>query len=235
MKTPILLSMLVFASIAVAGDSQRLSGDYLEVRSCDIYTGPCFANAEMNLAGKEAMMVWSVREGAWEGTKLDGLSVVAVVRANGTLGDVAFEPRAGKAVLVVDAKADAQQKQALIAMAQSMAAGLVSEIASVKSAPIAAKLGTCSKLGCASVTAGELVQISTSCLGDKDHVCGNEETFYPPLTRVEGAHPAFTDVAAFRGAGLDCTWQIAGTRSAFLGSFSVPGAPSDSADFATLK
>ena len=70
--------------------------DYLEVRSCDVYTGPCVANAEMNLSGKEGMLVWSVREGTWKGTRLDGLSIVAVVEADGTLGDMSYQPRTEK-------------------------------------------------------------------------------------------------------------------------------------------
>jgi hypothetical protein len=234
MKSSILLSLLLTGAVMAAG-AAPIRGDYLEVRSCDIYTGPCFANAEMNLAGKEGMMVWSIREGAWNGTRLDGLAVIAVLKADGTLGDVAFEPRAAKAVLVVDARADARQKAALVDMVRSASGQLISKVVDVRSQAITAKIGACSKLGCASVSAGDLVQISTSCLGNKDHVCGNEETFYPPLTKVEGAYPVFTEVAAFRGAGLDCTWQIAGTRSAFLASFSLSETSAHGADVAALQ
>src|SRR5262245_52026042 len=101
-----ILVLLLTTFVAFAGKqtAPAISGDYLEVRSCDVFTGPCFANAEMGLTGKEAMMVWSVREGSWKGTTLDGLSVIAVVRTDGTLGDVRYEPRSGKAVLIVDAK-----------------------------------------------------------------------------------------------------------------------------------
>src|SRR3954464_12591551 len=103
MKKLALLSLLgVAASTAFAGP---VTGDYLEVRSCDVYTGPCFANSEMNLAGKEGMMFWFVRSGSWNGTKLDGLGVMAVVKADGTLGDLEHQPRSGRAVLIVDAKA----------------------------------------------------------------------------------------------------------------------------------
>jgi len=97
-----LITTLTAAS-ALAVSQPAITGDYLEVRSCDIFTGPCFANAEMGLTGKEAIMVWSVKEGSWQGTALDGLSVIAVVRADGTLGDLRFQPRAGKAILIVDA------------------------------------------------------------------------------------------------------------------------------------
>ena len=38
-----------------------------------MWTGPCFANAEMGLAGKEAVMAWKVDQGSWNDVKLDGL------------------------------------------------------------------------------------------------------------------------------------------------------------------
>src|SRR2546423_11941533 len=117
MKMKLSVAMLMVAmATAFAGKqlTPTISGDYLEVRSCDVYTGPCFANAEMNLTGKEGMMLWSVGEGSWNGVSLSGLSVMAVVRTDGTLGDLKYEPRSGNAVLIVDAKADAKQKEALV-------------------------------------------------------------------------------------------------------------------------
>src|SRR5437762_8455167 len=108
MKMKLSVAMLmVAAATAFAGkqSTPTITGDYLEVRSCDVYTGPCFANAEVGLTGKEGMLVWSVREGSWKGTELDGLSVIAVIRTDGTLGDQYYQPRAGKAVLLVDEKA----------------------------------------------------------------------------------------------------------------------------------
>src|SRR5436190_10729864 len=237
MKIPMSISMLALAAAAAfAGNSTpTISGDYLEVRSCDVYTGSCFANSEMNLAGKEGMMLWSVREGAWKGTKLDGLRVMAVVKTEGTLGDLKYQPQSGNAVLILDAKADAQQREALADFARAMAGKLIAKVVAVKTVPIEAALATCSKQGCASVKAGDLVEISTSCLGGKHDVCGNEETYYPPLARVNGAYPVFTDVATFTGPGLDCTWQIAGKRSAFLASFSVDSKADASVQLSSLR
>ena len=89
MKTLIFVSILTLAASSLfAGNTPAISGDYLEVRSCDVYTGPCFANAEMNLTGKEGMMFWAVREGNWNGTSLKGLGVMVVVRTDATLGDL---------------------------------------------------------------------------------------------------------------------------------------------------
>src|SRR6185436_17039712 len=171
MKIQICSFVFALAAAAFAGNTApTVSGDYLEVRSCDVYTGSCFANAEMNLTGKERMMVWSVREGAWKGTKLDGLGVIAVVKVDATLGDLKFQPRSGNAVLIVDAKANAKQKEALADFARAMSGKLIAKVVDVKSAPIEAKIATCSKQGCASVKAGDLVEISTSCLGGKHDI-----------------------------------------------------------------
>jgi hypothetical protein len=223
MKTKFVLSaILVAAALTVfAGKkaSPAISGDYLEVRSCDVYTGSCFANAEMGLAGREGMMVWKVTQGNWRGTSLDGLSVIAIVRTDAIMGDLRYQPLDGKAVLIVDQKANARQKLALADFARAMTGRLTAEVVETKTASINMTVGGCSEGGCAKVKAAGLVDISTRCLGGKDHVCGNEETFYPPLTAMSKATPVFTEVAAYRGTGLDLTWQISGTRGAFLGTF----------------
>jgi len=178
----------------------------------------------MGLTGKEGMLLWSVREGSWNGVNLNGLNVMAIVKANGTLGDLKYQPRSGDAVLIVDSKADSIQKAALTDFARKMSGSLISKVVDVKTAPVEASLGTCSKKGCASVKAGDLVEVSTSCLSAKHDICGNEETFYPPLSKVKGAYPVFTEVATYNGSGLGVTWQISGKRSAFLASFSADSA-----------
>src|SRR5262245_9136611 len=75
------------------------SGNYLEVRSCDVFTGACIANSEMGLTGREGMLVWSIKQGQWNGVPLDGLNVIAVVQTEDTLADVRYAPGHGKAVL----------------------------------------------------------------------------------------------------------------------------------------
>ena len=122
-------------------------------------------------------------------------------------------------MVIVDAKADAKQKEALVDFARAKAGKLVAKVTSVKTAPIEANLRACSKAGCASVRLGDLVEITTSCMDSKHDICGNEDTFYPPLSKVEGAYPVFTDLATFTGNDLGVTWQISGKRSAFLASF----------------
>src|SRR5439155_16457353 len=74
---------LAMATLGFAGGipSHSIHGDYVEARTADVYTGPCFANAEVGLVGNLAVFGWKVNRGNWHGANLDGLSVVGVVRA----------------------------------------------------------------------------------------------------------------------------------------------------------
>ncbi len=217
-KLLITFGMVVLTTFA-SHSLNAITGDYLEVRSCDVYTGPCFSNAEMGLVGKEGILVWSIREGQWNGVDLSGLSVIAVVRTDQTMGDVHFQPRKGKSVLIVDSKANKSQRDALVKFAASRAGDLVSEIISVQTSSISAQMGNCSKNGCSSVKAEGLVEVSTRCVGKHDHICGNEELYYPPLTNVENATAAYTEWASYKGSGLDVTWGLTEQRGTYLAAF----------------
>src|SRR4051812_41270667 len=212
-----LIVMLALLAVVPAFPAPSISGDYLEARTSDVYTGPCFANSEVNTAGGEAVFAWRVRQGAWKGTTLDGLSVVAVVRAAATPGDPTRSPLPARSVLLVDERADAAQKAALLGLAHEMGGDLLSDVVSVESAPI--ELTVTSLSGVASLTAGPEVELRTRALNHHDHLCGNEEVYYPPLTPTAEAVPAVTLAHAFRGAELGKTWSSPGKRSAFVGRF----------------
>ena len=74
--------------------------------------------------------------------------------------------------------------------------------------------------GRALLRAGEFATIETRGIGGKDHICGNEETFYPPLTQGAHAMPAVALTDEYSGPGLGERWSLHGKRSAFVGTFS---------------
>src|ERR1051326_3035062 len=101
-----ILAVVVLALVLTAPlKSAEITGQYIEARTCDVWTGPCFANAEMNFNGKNAVMAWMIDKGSHEGVQLDGLGIVAVIAASDTLGMEQSGP--AKAVLIVDKKANA--------------------------------------------------------------------------------------------------------------------------------
>src|ERR1700747_2313203 len=123
-RLPVLIALLVtFLSVALS--AQKIRGDYIETRSADVYTGQCFANGEVNLAGKEAILAWHVQNGSWDGVALDGLTIAAAVRARATLGDPYGNPYPAEAVLLVDEQANPQQSAALVSFARHMGGGLL--------------------------------------------------------------------------------------------------------------
>ena len=214
-----LAGLLMLAS-ATTGLASGIIGDYLETRSADVYTGSCIANSEMGLAGDEAIVAWHIRDGSWNGVSLGGLSVVGVIKANATLGDPFHNPYPAKAVLILDSTATSEQKTALQSFARSMAPELLKNVVQLETAPIKLEIGEGMPHGCAKLEAGTLARVETRCLGGKDHLCGNELTYYPPLVALDHAMPAFTLRDEFSGRGLNVNWELTDNRSAFIGSFS---------------
>jgi hypothetical protein len=211
---------LMVLGMAVASNAQGISGDYVESRSADVWTGTCVANGEMNLTGDQAILAWRVRQGEWKGVALEGLSVVAAVKANATLGDQYNNPYPAKAVMIVDERACPEQRKALVEFAQSMAGELLRNVVRVEVAPIRMDLaGQDGHYSKAVVKAGSFAGIETRAIGNKDHLCGNEEVYYQPLASTSHAMPAVAELDQYRGSDLGVTWTLHGKRSAFVGTF----------------
>lgn len=198
----------------------QISGNYLETRTCDVYTGPCFANAQVGLTGQQAILAWNIEEGRHHGVDLSGLNVVLVIRAADTLGyggGVVVRPDPIKSVVLVDERANKEQRKALADFVREHAGRVAGEVVRVASLPIEMKLDHIDMV--ASLKAGKEAHLETRKLKKGDCVCTNEEIFYPPLAKVENSAPAFTVAGGFAGRGLGQQWTNPGTRSAFLATF----------------
>jgi len=211
-------ALLVLTILLAATAFAQIKGDYVETRSADVYTGQCFANGEVGLVGDEAILAWHIKDGSWDGVSLTGLSVVGAVKAQATLGDPYGKPYPAKSVLLVDRQATPQQRQALINFAQEMGGELLRHVVKVMDVPINMSVLQ-DHHARASVHAGSFVTVETRPIGDNDHLCGNESTFYPPLTQTTHAMPAVALTDEYRGQGLNATWTLHDKRSAFVGTF----------------
>lgn len=224
--------MLLFPALASAA---QIEGDYIEARTADVYTGPCFSNAEVFITGHQAVMAWNIREGSWDGVDLSGLAVAAAVRGTTTFSE--DDPSKARAVLIVDQKASADQRDALISLARHLGGVRLENISDVKTAPMSLTikpqhvmaLSFDADENClhhmpqapeAEFRAGDLAEIATRPLNDGDHHCGNEVVAYAPLSEGVDVLPAYTVGHAFRGDGLETNWSDPNCRSSFIGSFS---------------
>lgn len=220
----ILLAAVVAIPVMAHAKAAPLSGEYLESRTADVYTGPCIANSEVNQTGQQAILAWHVENGAFEGVALDGLSIVAVVRASSTLGDPYSNPLPAKAEFLVDQNADTVQRAALVHFAQSQTGALLNDVVSISAAPISLQIGE--DHGVATLQAGSIVHIATRAIEVADMICHNEEVFYPPLAgNLTHAMPALETDSTYDGKDLGMTWSDSGRRSAFIGMFTDAGTP----------
>jgi hypothetical protein len=225
----VLCGILILSSAARGADIQ---GDYLEARTADIYTGPCFSNAEIFITGNHAVMAWKVTSGSFEGVDLKGLSVAAAVRGSTTFSE--DRPEQATSILIVDERADSRQREALLALAKSLAGDRLKRVVDVKVSRISLKIEAhdvnkntmpAATHGMphaprASFWASGLAQIVTRPLDERDHACGNEIVAYPPLSKGVEALPAYTLGHKFQGAGLGTNWDDPNCRSSFVGHFS---------------
>jgi hypothetical protein len=226
---PALLTGLAVAIPAVAAPAPKsaakaqepqITGQYIEARTADVWTGPCVANSELNLAGKQAVMAWHVDHGTWGSVNLDGLSVIAVIRSANTLGDSDSSPLPAKAVVIVDSSASEAQRAALVNFAQSQSNGLLDNILAVETLPITFQTNVGGNHMAATLSAGNMVRVATRAISSVDELCHNEEVYYPPLAaNLTNSMPAVATQASYQGGYLNATWNESERRGVFLASF----------------
>jgi hypothetical protein len=221
-----ILSLLIASAIVLTGtfaSADKIQGVYMETRTCQVYTGPCFANAEIGLAGKNAIMAWKIQQGsismADEGiVDLSGLSVVLVMRASHTLAFRGVnDPKSIKSIILVDQRANPVQRQALIQFARKHAGRAGQDIVRIASVPIQMELDLLDLRG--QLIAGKEVTIKTRKARPEDCICMNESAYYPPLAKVENFAPGVTIEGKFNGRGLGTRWTTPGDRSAYMATF----------------
>jgi len=221
MRKVLLTATLLLASTAMLSAAE-IRGSYIEARNADIWVAQCFANSEVGIVGDLALMGWKIDKGSWNNVSLDGMGVVAVVRAKSTLGDTFHSAYPTKAILIVDERANMEQRQALQSFVQKMAGDLVQTVVRVESAPIEFNIDGNIHSGSAQLIAGNLARIQTRALREGDAVCHNAITYYPPLSaNLEHSMPAHTVANTFSGQGLNVVWSNPDKNSAFLGSFAT--------------
>ncbi len=219
-KLSLLVATAFIGLLATAAQAQQISGEYVETRNLDVYSGQCFANSEAGQVGDQAIMAWRIAKGEWNGVKLDGLHVVGVTKGADTLGYQFTNPYPAKAVLIVDERANPEQREALADFAHVMGGKLFETVTRIDAAPISLKMEYYGEHPAAAyVKAGNLAAISTRPITSGDKICGHEETLFKPLTPTVHTMPAVATTDEFRGAGLGVVWSLNGKRSAFIGNF----------------
>jgi hypothetical protein len=217
MKHTLLTGAIVaLAAASAAGAHDTISGEYVEARTAEVFAGGCVMNSEAETMGRQAVMAWRVDQGSYRGVPLDGLAVVAAVNGDRNLGmrEMGGElPQQVRAAFVVDARATAAQREALVAMARDLSKNVVQEVASVTDAPI-----TFSNDRERIVVSAPDVQLTVNKQLKHDPSCGAMQWFRP-LTTVRQGTLGVAAAHAVSGASLGSKWSDPNKRSAFFARF----------------
>jgi hypothetical protein len=213
----VLAAVVLAWGAGIQASDPALTGDYVEARTAEVFTGPCILGSEGEVSGKEAIMAWRVSRGKMNGVPLDGLAVVAVVAADRHLSLHEYgapAPTSIKSVLMTDERATPAQRQALIAMARALAPAVVTDVITTKSVPITFRKDADS----VQVAAGSAALDVTTNF-EHPMSCGAMKWF-DPLSRTDGAKTGLTRSQHWSGTGLGATWSIVDKKSSFSGTFS---------------
>ena len=82
----IVAASTLFTALVSADDRARLTGEYIEARTAEVFAGGCIMNSEAETMGRQAVLAWRITSGAFNGVPLDGLTVIAAVAGDRNLG-----------------------------------------------------------------------------------------------------------------------------------------------------
>ena len=217
MKRAVLTAVLAaFIGVPVFAGGASINGSYVEARTAEVFTGGCIMNGEAATTGREALLVWKVNRGSFDGVSLNGLSVVAAIVGDQNLGirEIGGAAAETRAAIFVDERATPTQRDALVAMAKRHSNGMVSTI--VELTPTSIQFAD--EPHTIRVSARSL-RLTVQKEINHDPSCGARQWFHP-LADVSDPAMGTTAENAFNGAALGTKWSDPNKRSGFFGSFS---------------
>jgi hypothetical protein len=219
MRNAIMTAVLVAASAAglTAEPGARITGEYVEARTAEVFAGGCIMNSEAETMGRQAIMAWRITSGSFEGVALDGLTVAAAVAGDRNLGMREMggeEPTTVKAIITVDPRATPAQREALVRFVRAMSRGLITHVVRVDTAPI--KFATTQNY--VEVSVPDSMQLTVNKEMKHDPSCGAMQWF-KPFSTLEHAAMGVAEAHSFSGQGLGTKWSAPDKRSAFFGTF----------------
>jgi len=214
----IVAASALFTALVSADDRARLTGEYVEARTAEVFAGGCIMNSEAETMGRQAVLAWRITSGGFNGVPLDGLTVIAAVAGDRNLGmrEMGGEaPTAVKAIITVDPRATPAQRAALVGLVRELTGGLITHVVRVDTAPM--RFATSANY--VEVSAADTLQLTIKKEMTHDPSCGAMQWF-KPFTQMAQSSMGVAETHSFSGIGLGTKWSAPDKRSAFWGTFS---------------
>ncbi len=219
MRMPWLVAAIVAVATPVfAAARTPITGEYVEARTAEVFTGGCIMSSEAETIGRQAVMAWHINHGVFNGVALDGLSVIAAVAGDRNLGIREIgggAPTVVRAAVIVDSRATGAQKEALVAFVRQISGGLIDEVVNVSAAPV-----TFESNGHEVRVAAADASLAVARHLHHDPSCGAMQWFHP-LAAVKEASMGLTATNTFSGRALGTRWSDPNRRSGFVGTFTL--------------
>jgi len=209
---------LMITAGTLSAERARITGEYVEARTAEVFAGGCIMNSEAETMGRQALMAWKITSGSLDRVVLDGLTVAAAVAGDRNLGMREMggeEPTAVKAIITVDPRATAPQRLALVRLVRELSRGMITDVVRVDTAPI--KFATTQNYVEVSVP-DQGMQLTVNKEMKHDPSCGAMQWF-KPFTVLTQSEMGVAEAHSFSGQGLGTKWSAPGKRSAFFGTF----------------
>ena len=208
----VLASLTGSVTLNSQAETASVRGDYVEVRTASVFAGACHYNGELTTAGRDALMAWNVKSGAWQGVDLTGVRAVAIVSAGENLAE---KNTARQAEIIIGENASDAQSRAMLEGLKSRYSASLGTIISVRRGPLSFE----QKTKAYSITADKFASINIEAMPD-DLCCKMPQlVWYSPLVPLENRKVGFTTKALYAGSNVGEPWQRSGENSAFYGSF----------------
>ena len=208
---------MALSAISLTADTGRITGDYVEARTAEVFAGGCIMNSEAETMGRQAVMAWRIASGSFDGVALGGLTVAAAVAGDRNLGMREMggeEPTAVKAIITVDPRATQAQRDALVKFVRALSGGLITHVIRVDVAPV--RFATSQNL--VEVSVPDSMTLTVNKEMKHDPSCGAMQWFQP-FTKLANAAMGVAETHEFSGKGLGTQWSAPNKRSAFFGTF----------------
>jgi hypothetical protein len=213
-KTSILFCSFFVASQACFGVEPF--GEFVELHSCDLYTGGCTASSESTLLGRQLFRVWSISQGTWENQDMAGLKVALL-----ELGSVNLAERgafAENATIFVPKGLAAAQKEALLSWVTSQ--GIAPASTRVVEAEIIYQR---SGRAVANVAVDDSISLSTTAIGKCSSGACGQALWYEPQAKHSSFEVVASRVSKIRDSSLNFLWTDHDRPNVFLASFGPNG------------
>jgi hypothetical protein len=186
----------------------------VEARTASVFAGACHYNGELTTAGREAEIVWHIREGEWNGVTLNGLTVIAAVLADDNLRE---EKATRRTVLYVDSKANCKQFNALLAAVRAKFEKQLGRLADVKQVPITyARQGDTFQVESKGIT-----KLVVQAMPNAECCKMPNRVWYKPLVSIQNRRVGFTVISGIQDEENEINWSRGSDNTAFYGSFAL--------------